>query len=131
MIERRQVRRQYRELLNDPEWKMFSHRYIAENPDCAFCDQPSFAPHHKHYRNVLPWEYGWNELVPVCKHCHDVIHSACDEIWNCAISLSPTEVELLAKMLHEIRTAENKQETLISFKRSVEERAGFTLAGLI
>ena len=73
----------YYELLKNPRWKQ-RRLEILEIDDwkCKRCGiDEDLQVHHLHYRKgLLPWEYEDDELMVVCKECHENIHSFEDEL---------------------------------------------------
>ena len=81
---------QYKDKLADPRWKKFSRKVREKDGyTCTFnCgwstdrDVPLVAHHKVYYINngefVEPWDYNIDELITLCKTCHDTYHSMFD-----------------------------------------------------
>ena len=73
--------KEYRELLLLPEWREFRKKFIDESGGkCEKCDTEGSADnplevHHKKYIDGRkPWEYSEDELMVLCKRCHEKLH---------------------------------------------------------
>jgi predicted HNH restriction endonuclease len=77
----------YAELLQSREWANF-RQYIfrIRGTVCEWCHNPYAKPlqvHHKYYltyrgQRYLPWQYSSDDVMVVCRHCHQVIHQTYD-----------------------------------------------------
>lgn len=119
----REIRRHYREYFDDPQWKMFREQFLFLFPNCFFCGQSAEDVHHTKYRNALPWEYDHSECRAVCRVCHKDIHLAASDVWNELISLSPTLIHVVLKLLREANESNNTQKCLINALRQVQRSA--------
>lgn len=73
----------YADLLQTQEWEDF-RQYIfrVRGTTCEWCRNPNARPlqvHHKYYlkyhgQRYLPWQYSPNDVMVVCKQCHQAIH---------------------------------------------------------
>ena len=73
----------YYELLKSPEWKKRRLEILeSDGWKCKRCGiDEDLQVHHLHYRKgLLPWKYKDDELMTVCKGCHESIHSFEDEL---------------------------------------------------
>jgi len=66
---------EYTERLTDPRWQKKRLEILnRDNWTCQTCSdtKTTLAIHHKKYVG-LPWDSPNNDLITVCKHCHDVV----------------------------------------------------------
>jgi hypothetical protein len=67
----------YSDLLKHPKWQKKRLEIMQrDNFECQLCHdkETSLNVHHKKYINgKKPWEYKNDDLVTLCKHCHEVI----------------------------------------------------------
>lgn len=75
------TKEEYRKLLNSEYWKGFSYSLIKErNFTCEDCgrqfinERNKLQVHHLVYRDVNPWSYKPEEMVVLCKECHEKRH---------------------------------------------------------
>lgn len=74
----------YQEKLQDPRWQ--KKRLSALNEagwSCQLCGESknTLHVHHKQYfKGREPWEYENDQLVVLCKHCHQVTHETQDKL---------------------------------------------------
>lgn len=67
-------RAEYQEYLESDHWKGLRDKAMRNNPICFICEnRPAAEPHHINYRNI--YDVKLNDLVPVCRKCHNLIHS--------------------------------------------------------
>lgn len=99
----REIRKNYRDLLNDPRWKQFSATF-TEGMRCWNCDSPDeLHVHHLTYRPILPWEYSARDLRVLCKDCHRQVHLVADLVWVEALRFEPHALEVLLKRMKRAR----------------------------
>ena len=70
--------REYRKLLNHPEWKRVRADILdRDNYQCRYCGYRGkyLEVHHKRYYNGMPWETPYSILITLCSYCHQDIHS--------------------------------------------------------
>lgn len=69
-------RKEYREeYLNSPEWKTLRDLVFSNPIECQCCKvKPATDLHHMVYRNIVDIKI--DDLLPVCRDCHDFIHIA-------------------------------------------------------
>ena len=73
-------RHEYRtEYLKSNEWKTLRDLIMATSPRCQICGNRASDVHHMVYRNIV--DITINDLIPVCRKCHDLIHQAIDDGW--------------------------------------------------
>lgn len=83
------TRREYREeYLQSEEWKTLREIIIGAGPICQCCEQKATDVHHMVYRNIVDIKI--SDLIPVCRKCHDLIHTAIREKW---ISQEPKDLQ--------------------------------------
>ncbi|MBR4650940.1 MAG: HNH endonuclease [Prevotella sp.] len=75
------TREEYRELLNSDYWRGFSYSLIKErNFTCEDCGKQfpgrrdKLQVHHLVYRDKNPWSYKPEELLVLCRECHEKRH---------------------------------------------------------
>jgi 5-methylcytosine-specific restriction endonuclease McrA len=71
-------RLRYREYIQSPEWRAVRDRYWASKlpKRCYVCDKPRHPGMHLHHRTYKNLGHErLMDLVPVCKKCHDLIHT--------------------------------------------------------
>jgi hypothetical protein len=71
------MKQSYIDLLKRPEWKSKRFEILKrDNFECTSCPETqSLHVHHTvYYNNRLPWEYFDEELITLCKTCHDKAH---------------------------------------------------------
>lgn len=96
---RKDIRKNYREFLQDPEWKEYSLSLIS-GESCWNCgSEENLEVHHLTYRKILPWEYDRSEVRVLCRDCHKAVHTVADEIWVNLLRFEPHELELFNKLL--------------------------------
>lgn len=70
----------YWEKLQDPRWqKKRLEVYEAAGFECARCGnkENTLNVHHKEYlKGHEPWEYDLEQLVCLCKDCHELMHDS-------------------------------------------------------
>ena len=66
----------YQEQLNHPKWKKKAEGIKADAGRCKVCGSTKdLQVHHKQYRaDLKAWEYKDEELVCLCKKCHETLH---------------------------------------------------------
>lgn len=73
----------YADLLQTQEWEDFrQYIFSVRGTTCEWCRNPNARPlqvHHKYYlkyrgKRYLPWQYSSNDVMVVCKQCHQAIH---------------------------------------------------------
>lgn len=59
--------------------RLIQEKYVAENPYCIVCSQPTSEMHH-FIQKSLSMNLRWDDdnLVPVCKRCHTLHHKSGD-----------------------------------------------------
>lgn len=76
----------YLDKLKDPRWLSFRESFLARHrvshdtgPQCSDCGESTSSPlviHHRRYRHGLePWQYADEDLLLICKDCHDRLHA--------------------------------------------------------
>ena len=81
----REIHKSYRDLLKDDRWLAFCDEFKKRHGEqCYYCDSnKSVQVHHLGYKpNCLPWEYTDDELMLLCRECHDELHRFADDLWN-------------------------------------------------
>jgi hypothetical protein len=74
------TQKEYREeYLQSEEWKNLRNTILAAQPDCQCCDKKATDVHHLVYRNIVDVKI--SDLLPVCRMCHDFIHTAIKDKW--------------------------------------------------
>ena len=82
-LEPRQRQWTYADLLQTQEWEDFrQYIFSVRGTTCEWCRNPNARPlqvHHKYYlkyhgQRYLPWQYSPNDVMVVCKKCHQAIH---------------------------------------------------------
>ena len=75
------TKEEYHNLLQSDYWKGYSYSIIKERKftceDCgrAFLNERNkLQVHHLVYRDIMPWSYKPEELVVLCKECHERRH---------------------------------------------------------
>jgi len=69
------TREEYRnEYLKSGEWKNLRNLIMSSHPDCQCCGNNATDVHHMTYRNIV--DITVEDLLPVCRKCHDLIHDA-------------------------------------------------------
>lgn len=83
-------RKEYREeYLKSEEWKTLRNTIIGSGCNCQCCKKVKASDvHHMVYRNIV--DITLNDLIPVCRSCHEFIHQAIDDDW---ISQNPKDFE--------------------------------------
>jgi hypothetical protein len=81
----------YWEKLQDPRWQK-KRLQVMENAHfaCELCGnaEETLNVHHKQYfKGREPWEYDPNELVCLCKDCHEVAHDYMENFKNALVTL--------------------------------------------
>lgn len=92
------TKQEYKDLLESDYWKGFSFSIIKErNFTCEDCgayypgERNKLQVHHLVYRDINPWSYAPNEMVVLCRDCHEKRHGIThpqenpfddDEIWS-------------------------------------------------
>lgn len=72
------TRNEYREeYLKSDEWKKLRNLIMSTSPNCQCCGGASSDVHHIIYRNIV--DITINDLIPVCRNCHEYIHQAIDD----------------------------------------------------
>lgn len=93
------TKQEYKDLLESDYWKGFSFSIIKErNFTCEDCgayypgERNKLQVHHLVYRDINPWSYAPEEMVVLCRECHEKRHGithpveqevdvASDDIW--------------------------------------------------
>jgi hypothetical protein len=84
-------RKEYREeYLKSDEWKKLRNLIMSTSPDCQCCGGASSDVHHMVYRNIA--DITINDLIPVCRSCHEYIHQAIDDNY---ISQEPRDFKII------------------------------------
>lgn len=99
-ITAREIRRNYSALLRTHQYRQYSDRKIQERGSCFECgSEDNLVCHHAGYRNgVMPWEYEDDEIVVLCRACHEEVTMMADKLWNNALRyLSKWEIYEMAK----------------------------------
>lgn len=93
-----QKKQTYAELLKDPRWqKKRSEIMRRDNFTCQHCGSTDkeLHVHHRMYRKgANPWEYGNDELVTLCKNCHERETEAHSELYKSFLELKQTFIDL-------------------------------------
>ena len=93
---------EYKKLLDSDYWKGYSYSIIKErNFTCEDCgksfpnERNKLQVHHLVYRDVAPWSYRPEELIVLCKECHEKRHGIYrpQQHTNDSGSFSPTIIE--------------------------------------
>lgn len=99
-------RKEYREeYLKSDEWKKLRNLIMSTSPDCQCCGGASSDVHHMVYRNIV--DITINDLIPVCRSCHEYIHQAIDDNY---ISQEPKEFKSIKEKTLNILNDENYKE---------------------
>lgn len=72
-----EVRKHYDEYLKDSRWLAFRQFIFGvKGYKCEKCGSTECLQiHHKHYfRGLFPWEYTCNDVMVLCRSCHEKIH---------------------------------------------------------
>lgn len=85
----------YAEKLHDPRWELFRQRAFRKHGlECRQCgeDKPATERNHVHHLRYIngrePWEYEIEDVMILCKECHDIIHNA-EHAWRDVIRAMP------------------------------------------
>ena len=98
----RDIRRNYRSLLNRIEWHRFCDHLISERAACWNCSScEDLQVHHLVYRDCMPWEYAGDEVRVLCRDCHRVIHMVADLAWVELLHFEPHQLEIILKRIRE------------------------------
>lgn len=75
------TKEEYTKLLNSDYWKGYSYSIIKErNFTCEDCgayypgERNKLQVHHLVYRDIMPWSYKPEEMVVLCRECHQRRH---------------------------------------------------------
>lgn len=75
------TKEEYAKLLESDYWKGYSYSIIKErNFTCEDCgayypgERNKLQVHHLVYRNIMPWSYKPEEMVVLCRECHQKRH---------------------------------------------------------
>lgn len=75
------TKQEYKNLLESDYWKGFSFSIIKERnftcEDCGACypgERNKLQVHHLVYRDINPWSYAPDEMVVLCRSCHEKRH---------------------------------------------------------
>lgn len=75
------TKQEYKDLLESEYWRGFSFSLIKErNFTCEDCgayypnERNKLQVHHLVYRDISPWSYAPEEMVVLCKKCHEKRH---------------------------------------------------------
>ena len=71
------VKMHYDEFLQDPRWKTFRQFvFSVRGRKCERCQSSgNLQVHHIKYKEgLLPWEYTCNDVMVLCRGCHEKIH---------------------------------------------------------
>lgn len=73
------TREEYRtDYLNSVEWNTLRNLVMKESPDCQCCRKVKARDvHHLVHKNLVNIKI--DELLPVCRECHKIIHRAIDD----------------------------------------------------
>ena len=84
------TRNEYREeYLKSNEWKTLRDTIIGSGCDCQCCKNVKASDvHHMVYRNIV--DITLDDLIPVCRTCHNILHQAIDDEW---ISQNPKDLK--------------------------------------
>lgn len=73
--QRNKLKKSYYEQLKDPRWQKRRLEILAiDNFICGICSdgESELHVHHRHYRkSTAPWDYADEELITLCKQCHE------------------------------------------------------------
>jgi|GEM_PF-1531507 len=94
------------EYLRSDEWQTLRKMVLDTGCNCQLCkDVKATDVHHLVYRNLV--DVTVNDLVPVCRDCHNLIHKAIKDGW---ISQDSKDFdELKQKTLHLLEDEEYKE----------------------
>lgn len=74
----------YSEKLKNPRWQKKRLERLEESDfSCDNCGDgdSELAVHHRHYKKgAAPWEYDNDDLLVLCKKCHERLHTALDRL---------------------------------------------------
>jgi hypothetical protein len=74
------TQKEYREeYLRSEEWKNLRNTILSSKPNCQCCENKATDVHHMVYRNIVDIKV--SDLLPVCRTCHDFIHTAIKDNW--------------------------------------------------
>lgn len=102
----------YSQLLADPRWRERRKRYYRDNqPFCKSCrqvnDEKELHLHHLAYESGrAPWDYDDNELICLCKTCHELWHNSL-KFWRLKVIVgmsAPEQQALVAALYALVRT---------------------------
>lgn len=75
------TKQEYKDLLESDYWRGFSYSIIKErNFTCEDCgayypnERNKLQVHHLVYRDINPWSYAPEEMVVLCRECHEKRH---------------------------------------------------------
>ena len=77
------VRMSYNDQLNDSRWKAFRKFIFAvRGKKCEVCgSSDALQVHHPKYKyGKMAWEYTCNDVIVVCRKCHEKIHHIGEDI---------------------------------------------------
>ena len=93
-----QKKKTYAELLKDPRWQKKRLEIMQrDNFTCQHCGatDKELQVHHRLYRkNAKPWEYDNDELITLCKRCHEDETEANNELYKSFLELKQTFIDL-------------------------------------
>jgi hypothetical protein len=100
------TRNEYREeYLKSDEWKNLRNLIMSTSPNCQCCGGVSSDVHHMVYRNIV--DITINDLIPVCRNCHEYIHQAIDDDY---ISQDPKDFKTIKEKTLNILNDETYKE---------------------
>lgn len=121
---------EYAELLDSDYWKGYSYSIIKErNFTCEDCgrkflnERNKLQVHHLVYRDVNPWSYKPEELVVLCRECHEKRHGIYSGHSNIA--------KVYYSVTNFISSSFSKSKTVRQFKKKLKKAFYFTVAILI
>lgn len=83
----------YQEQLNDPRWqKRKLERYSASDYTCQECGcktEQLNLHHYEYFKGRMIWEYTDDELVLLCKSCHQELHKYKSELFGVINHMMP------------------------------------------
>ena len=90
----------YADLLKDPRWQRKRLEVLeAAGWKCSSCDESTreLHVHHKRYiKGKMPWEYEWEDLIVLCKPCHDRWHKNLSDLEFCVARCGLPALENIA-----------------------------------
>lgn len=93
-----QKKKTYVELLKDPRWqKMRLEIMQRANFICQYCgatDKELQIHHRVYHKDAKPWEYENDELITLCKGCHEDETGANSELYKSFLELKQTFTDI-------------------------------------